>query len=137
VIFEYFFKQRTLKDIAKSLFVTAPRIGVIREKALDKLRKSEPMKMMARFNIPRAEEWLSKSKLYDLRSKDYYIPKKPEWVKVEYNEGVPRLFAPRNRVLQTRPITQQVYKVWLEQAIAADETHIRREAASEGTSSFK
>lgn len=136
MIFEYFFKHRTLIDIAKSLFVTATTIGVVRERALDKLRRPEPIKMMARFNIPRAEEWLSKSKLYDLRSKDYYIPKKPEWVKVEYSKGVPRLFAPRNKVLHIRPITQQVYKVWLKQAIA-DATHITRKTTGESTSSFK
>ena len=78
------------------------------------------------FNIPIAEEWFNEKQLEQAKSKEDYIPIKPEWVKVEYNAGVPYLSAPHHYVWQIRPITHKVYAVWLSQAIQEDEINTSR-----------
>ncbi len=82
--------------------------------------------MMQCFNIPIAEEWFNEKQLEQAKSKEDYIPIKPEWVKVEYNAGVPYLSAPHHYVWQIRPITHKVYAVWLSQAIQEDEINTSR-----------
>lgn len=129
VIFEHFFKDKNLSEIARERQVTRERIRQIKNKALTKLRKPFWRAMMECFNIPIAEEWFKKEQLEQAKSKEDYIPIKPEWVKVEYNEGVPYLSAHHYHVWQIRPITRKVYDVWLAQAIEEDEINTSRKAA--------
>jgi len=128
VIFEYFFKNKYLSAIGKERKLTLERIRQIRNKALSKLRKPYRIGIMKSFNIPIAEEWFNKEQLEQSKSKEDYIPIKPAWVKVEYNEGVPYLSAHRHHVWQIKPITHKVYAVWLSQAIEEDEINTSRKA---------
>ncbi len=128
VIFEYFFKGKTLAKIGKERELSIERIRQIRNKALRKLRQPSRRGMMESFNIPIAEEWFNKEQLEQAKSKEDYIPIKPEWVKVEYNEGVPYLSAHRHHMWQIKPITHKVYAVWLTQAIEEDEINTSRKA---------
>ncbi len=85
---------------------------------------------MQQFKIPIADEWytLEQSKKY--QSKEDYIPIKPEWVKVEFDHGVPFLFANSNNIWLTRPVTRKVYNTWLAQALEEYETSTSREATA-------
>lgn len=65
------------------------------------------------FTIPIAEEWY-KEKF--IPKKNLYL-KKPEWIKLQFHEGLPCLVGHYRNVWQIRPITRKVYDIWLAQML--------------------
>ncbi len=63
-------------------------------------------------NIPIYDEWYKKNKI-----QNKYIPKKPEWVKLKFHDGVPYLVAHCRNVWEIRPIQRKVYEIWINQML--------------------
>jgi len=70
------------------------------------------------FDVPIFEEWYEKKII-----KKKYIPKKPEWIKLKYKDGVPYLSGHYKNVWEIRPITQKVYDIWLYQMLRETKTN--------------
>ncbi len=138
VICEYFFNNKTLKEIAKQLGnLSATRLGQIKTNALWKLQSPSIKELMAYFNIPIAEEWYDEKQLKELNSKEDYAPIKPKWVKVRFTDGIPHLTAHYHNIWQTRPVTRKIYDAWLAKALEEYETSYPRKATGQGASPFR
>lgn len=129
VIRKIYWDEMNLSEIGKMFGVTRERVRQIHEKGMRKLRHPSRFKMFREFDIPIWENWYQKIPKPTRKGfKKDYVPPKPHWVKVEFNNGVPRLVADVFYIWQVQPITRKVYDAWVSQALEEHEA-LHRESS--------
>lgn len=67
------------------------------------------------------------------KGKKDFIPTNPEWVKIEFTNGVPYLATNASCIWQVRPVTCNGYNVWMKEAMEEYEALHKGEGTRKGT----